>query len=247
MLEITNYTVDIHLDWNSTLAEIANCLYQILSANDNRFTYTSGTDVITVDNKFNLVCSAKSSSSGRTSVQIDITPINDTSDVINSYYFKLIEGSSASSTVNSWVCTLMQSDNMYYLSVRGLYNGSIKSTTGGVFYWHVDNGHNYFGIISNGASSTTSYTTWSIETMLITCPENYSTTYQIRKFADYKLNNFDLFFAPISVMSDVSGEFVKLEELCSCSNVTYRNTISTNNKNYYALGTNTLIELPEGS
>ena len=247
MTEIITYSLNIDIEWTTDMAVVADLVYRVLGAQDNRFTRSG--NVITVDNKFNMIFATYSkSSSYEQSARIDVTPVRDTSNVLQTYWFQYTQGMSGSAHPNRWDVKLIRTDNTFYLEVLAYKNSSILTMCGGLFYWYVnDKSENYFGAIGSDIDHSVilPYTSWSIETMLISCIESNSSSYQIRKLANYKLNNFDLFFAPICVISDANGSFTNEIDFCSCSNVTYRNTISTNNKNYYAVGTNTLIELPE--
>ena len=246
MTEIITYSLNIDIEWATDMAVVANLVYRAFSAQDNRFTRSG--NVITVDNKFNMIFATYSSSSYEYSARIDVTPVGDTSNVLQSYWFQYTRGMSGADHPNRWDVKLIRTDNTFHLEMLAYKNSSIINTCGGLFYWYIDDNYeNYFGDISSniGGGSSIPYTSWSIENMTISHIEGNSSSYRIRKLANYKLNNFDLFFAPICVISDVNGSFTNEIDFCSCSNVTYRNTISTNNKNYYAVGTNTLIELPD--
>jgi len=242
MTEVFSYGVPDLMGWDQVATSAANMTYQMLSKYDNRFSYTAGTTTIIVNNKFNISVAAYGRSQ-RFYVNLSISAVDNPSTVLSTGAYLYTTWNHRS---GGWNVTLYRTDDTYYLSIRPVDGTGENGQLGGVIYWHIDSqGHDYFGMLGNTDKTSTLYTSWSIESMNILCVDNGITNYQVKKLANYKLNNFDLFFAPMSILVSSTGDFSKLDSFCSCSNVTYRNTISTNNKNYYAVGTNTLIELPE--
>lgn len=242
MTEVISYTVPDMMGWSQDPVTAANMTYQILGKYDSRFSYTSGSTTIVVDDEFNLSIST-GGSSYRYYITISLATVESPSTTLATWNYLYTTWNHLS---GGFEISLYRTSDTYYLSLLARDQSGDNSQIGGVFYLHIDShGRHYFGMLGNNSSGTTQYTTWGIETMGVICADTGVSGYQVKKLADYKLNNFDLFFAPMSILVDDAGDAVKLDSFCSCSNVTYRNTISTNNKNYYAVGTNTLLELPE--
>lgn len=244
MAEIISYTSDGFHTWSVTGAIAASVTYNLLSKYDNRFSYTSGNNYIDVDNKFTLVFSVSSSSYVNTCTIGLRTPDSPSTDIIQ-WTFRCTGWNMLAST---WYARLIKTEHLYYLEFLPQTVSGDYSYMGGVVYWGILDGKNYFGILGSSAGTSIAYTSRNIESIPIACIENGIATYQIQKIANYRLNALDIFFTPISVISDnSSGEFSVPDDFCSCSNITYRNTISTNNKNYYAVGTNTLVEITDSN
>ena len=68
-------------------------------------------------------------------------------------------------------------------------------------------------------------------------------TYGIQKITQKALTSFVAFSSNCLLVAN-GGTFSILDSLKSCSVVTYGSTVSINNVNYFAIGTNTLIEAP---
>lgn len=210
---------------------VTAAVYSMLSKYDDRFSYTPGTNVIDVDNAFSISCTGGWRNNNMRTVTFHTHPFQDTSTTLYSVYCYFYPA--------SFQVKLIKTEELYYLEFS--YGSGVWG--GVICLMNISNTY-YFGVTALGNDSGGNKSA-AIETATFVCPETGDITYAVRKIADYTLNITDLFFTPISVISNSSGEFVVPSDFYSCSNVTYRNTVSTNNKNYFAVGTNTLIELTE--
>lgn len=109
---------------------------------------------------------------------------------------------------------------------------SSASPVGG-FCWIKSRNINYLGAGGNGAIDAMSFSDKT------TLPENRY--YTIKKHAQFPLNNQSILFITTSIICDNDGNYQTLNDLRSCSTVTFNTTISVNYSNYYAIGTNTLV------
>lgn len=241
MAEIITYTTASYDRWDTDANAVTQNLYTVLSAYDSRFSYTPGTNVINVSNKYNLVLTAYMSSF-RGTATVSIYDSTDPSLLLGSWTYRYI---GYSTQAKGWNVRFIKTEHTFYLEfIPANPSGEYLSLGGVVSILTYDN-KDYFGIYGSSSDSEVYYSNRYIESFNMLCVDSKVSGYQVRKIANYKLNAFDLFFTPICVLVNGSGGFINLDEFSSCSNVTFRNTISTNNKNYYALGTNTLIELTE--
>ena len=70
------------------------------------------------------------------------------------------------------------------------------------------------------------------------------TSYSIQKISTKALNSPYILFTTACMLINSGGDFALLEDFRSCSPILALSTVSINNKNYFAVGTNTLIEAP---
>ena len=242
MAEIITYSTSSYDNWDDNTNAITANLYTVLSAHDNRFSYTSGTNVIGVSNKFKLVCSASISSYVGTCT-IYVTDFNDTSTALATYTYQYI---GYNTRARGWTCRLIKTDNTFYLEfIPTNPSGGDYTRLGAVIAIYNYDNKTYFGMYGSSVDTAIPYSTRYIENLSSVCIDTQVSGYQIKKIANYSLNATDLFFTPICVAVNSAGGFFTVDDFCSSSNLTFKNTIATNNKNYYAIGTNTLIELSE--
>ena len=70
-------------------------------------------------------------------------------------------------------------------------------------------------------------------------PENRY--YTIKKHANFTLAGSAIVFISASIIGDNGGNFKVLSGVRSCSTTTFDTMVSVNHRNYYAIGTNTLV------
>lgn len=229
MAEILSYTASTISSWNETY--VGNMLYNIIGKHDERFSFTSGSDHIRVNDSFNLTFDRTAVNWNRFA-NLYVKNSDGTSTVQSCSFQYLTDNTNA----GTWNVRLIRDTHLYYVEFVGS-NG--PASFGGVFFWANYNNKNYVGAMGSSLTYSTRY----IESMTIGGVETEITTYSIKKIANYSLGLSNLFFTPLTVLLSSTGTYDTIEGLYSTSNLTYKNTISTNNKNYYALGTNTVIEI----
>ena len=69
-------------------------------------------------------------------------------------------------------------------------------------------------------------------------------TYHFQKISSSALISPYIMFSTNCVVSASGGTFEIFEDFRSCSTIPVLSTISINNKNYFAIGTNVLVEAP---
>lgn len=240
MAEIITYTSPSYQSWSTSNSQVTNCLYAMLSKYDNRFSHVEDSNVIRVNDQFNIsITTTGIGSSYLYWAVVSVMDPNNSSTVLATYNFRYADWNSLP---GSWNCKLVKTNNIFYLSFSATNASQNWSRLGGIIYWFIKDNKSYFGIFGNSDNFICYQPDMNIENMsLINVNDN--STYYIRKIADYNMNIDELFFTKTNVMSDVAGNFVTSDDLYSSSEVANGKTFSIGGKNYYALGTNTLIEL----
>lgn len=209
-------------------------IFGVFSRHSDKFTSTSGSNIIRVNNQFDI----RITRGGNTGTQVTFNILNpiDSSTIRTQTAWM---GGNASGTYDAYI---LKTNNIFYCR---FYRQNTTANQGCVFCWIQSNNKNYVSITPSSLYSTPR-SQWNIEgdTALV-CIEEADTSYRIRKIADYSLGIRSLFFTPVNVLSSSNGVFTTVEDFNSCSNVTYPSVVSVNNKNYYTVGTNTLIELED--
>lgn len=190
-------------------------IYQVISRYDNRFSHTSGTTVISVNN-----IDINFGNSGTYNLTIDgrTTPITS--------------GNTAETYATTYSVTIFISLTVFYFLFKT--NNSSSTPVGG-FCWIKDTDVNYIGVSVSGTSNG------AIDTMNFTNKTNNNIYYQLRRHAQFTLREPYILYAPISIMADNSGNYQSLTELKSCSTLPLGMTVSIDGNNYFAIGYNTLI------
>lgn len=241
MAQVYTYNSWSYQSWNADNAQVTNSLYDMMSKYDTRFSHSSGSNVITIDNEFNIVITT-SGTSYRYYATVSVRDPNNSSSEIAQYYFRY---TGWNARPGSWNCKLYKSDNVYYLYFRANDSGDEQNYLGGVIYWYKKDGKSYFGIIGNTADTVSHIpcSSMNIERLSVIGTSD-KLRYSFAKIADYSMPSIDdLFFTQTNLLIASNGQFEKQEDLYSTSNMTFRKTISVNNKNYYSIGTNVLIEI----
>ena len=230
------YTDSTGFGSSDTAAHRADVIYDIFSKHSNAFSHTTDTDIIRVNNQFDI----RISLGGNVGTQTVFNILNPTdSSVIRSQTTYM--GGNAAGTYD--VYTLI-SDSIFYIR---FYLQNTTANQGCVFCWINLNNKNYVSITPDDLYNTPR-SSWNIENdRYITCVEEADTTYSIKKLADYRLSIRDVFFSNINVMATTAGGYTTIPDFKSSSTLNYPSVISVNNKNYYTVGTNTLIEIDEES
>ena len=201
-MQLHNDTMDVSASLN-----LADSIYNILSKYDNRFTHTTGTTIINVDDIFDLTITK----SGSYYIDGKKVPFED------------------GITYN---VTTIITDTI--VSMSFLNRGSPHKQV--AICWIKQGTKNYFGVSLDGTNKA------PIENLSFrSIEEPNNTYYQILKHAQFSLVGSSIVFITSSVLSDGAGNFTVLNDLRSCSNVTFNTTVSVNHSNYYAMGTNTLV------
>lgn len=240
MAEIITYTSPSYQSWSANNGQVTNYLYTMLSAHDDRFSHTADTNTIRVNDQFNISITT-SGSSYRYFATVSVMSPDSPSTALATYSYRY---TGWNTLANGWNCSLIKTDDIFYLSFSSINTASEALYLGGIIYWFFKDNKSYFGIIGNTADTGAQIlqSNMNIERLsLINVNDN--SLYNIRKIADYNMNIDELFFTKTNVISDSAGNFASSDNLYSSSNLTYGKTFSIGDKNYYAIGTNTLIEV----
>ena len=200
--------------YSGTSTSVDN-IYQVINRYDNRFSHTSGTTVISINN-----IDINFENSGTYNLMIDgrVTPITS--------------GASSETHATTYAVTIFISQTVFYFLFKT--NDSTNTPVGG-FCWIRDQNVNYIGVsvitVSNGA----------IDTMNFTNKNTNNTYYRLRRHAQFTLKEPYLLCVPMSMMADSSGNYQLLTELKSCSTLPLGMTIDIDDVKYCAIGYNTLI------
>ena len=197
----------------------ANRLYNLFSKYSDKFSHEADTELITVDNKMFLKV-YQSGSAGYQHMVIEL--VTSTGDRVLYWDTGVRSG--------SLPVQIFSSDDV----LTFIINVSC------VCFFAFRNDDVYFGYVGIDATN-------GIENMTIVDGVNLDTTFRIRKIADYQLSVRDLFFTEVCILSASGGDYVTVPDYCSCSKLAARSTYALQNKTYFAIGTNTLIEFTEES
>ena len=211
----------MHIYYNSVyLSSDANGdadrIYEILQGVDpERFTHTQGTAVIRFD---------------------------DILDITFGYsrpHFR-VDGRDTPMTYESYSGTryntlILISDTIFYFLFRT--NNEANNPVGG--FCIIQN----HGVVYLGVSVANTGTNGQLDGMAFTnkSANPVNPYYAIKKHANFELRDQNIIYINTSIIGDSSGNFDTLEGLCSCSTVAFGTTIGVNHRNYYAIGSNTLI------
>jgi len=192
--------------------EIADAFFTIITMYDSRFSHTAGTDTITVDS-FDIVFSYDGAG-GATMSMIDGRNFIDAGGTVDYTFMLLI------------------TDTVFYflLKTQNVANTPVTSIC-----WIKEEGVSYFGVAIQGSSNG------QIESIAFANKTNGGRYYAIKKHAQFSLISNAIVLITTSIIGDNGGAFQVLDGLRSCSNVPFNTTVSINNVNYYAIGTNTLV------
>ena len=194
----------------------ADRIYAIIYEHDpERFTHTTGTNIIRVEDTFDV---AFGYASARLTVDGRVTPVR-----WDSY-----------SSFNGSVLLLI-SDTVFYFLIRD--TSAVNNPIGG-FCWIKNRGVNYLGVSVNDTGTNGQLDGMTFTNKSVTPTNPY---YTIKKHAQFELRDQNIIYINTSVIADNSGNFDTLEGLCSCSTVAFGTMVGVNHRNYYAIGSNTLI------
>lgn len=215
-----------------TSADMADIFYDMYRKYTNICTHTSGTETIRIYNSFDLKFEVNYVGS-----TVNILDINSGTTIKSLYYYM---GGVNGDTNGIFDTTIISSPNVFYTCYR---KQNTAWRMGGELSFMYDGSKHYISMLAGNSMEN-----WYIEAdTSILCWETQDPSYCVKKLANYKLSLRDLFLSNICIMSSSSGEFIQLPDFKSSSNVAFNTVISANNKNYYALGTNTLFEIDEES
>jgi len=219
---------------SSTAAQTADKFYTMFSRYTDIFTHESGTDTIRIYNEYDITFRV---SSGGTYIDI-LNP--DTQTAIASYGFKM--GGTGLYEKGIYDVYILVSSTLFYCRY---YRRDTTDYRGGVMCFITTNDNHYISMMPG--TSTYDRSAWTIESnSAIICLEERDTNYAVKKLAEYNLSVSDLFFSEINLIVSTIGNFSQVTDFCSCSNVTYNQSLNVNNKTYFAIGTNTLVEIELG-
>lgn len=227
----------------ASASEHADDLYEILSACDSRYSHTSGTEYITVDNSFTLEIVYGSQR------RIYCNLLDENSNVLYNFYtdlgcnYYMGNNPNTVSRNNSvdFPVAYITTTSLSYICVYGRVWTTIPLLVMG--FYVKDNKHYFFYGVQNGNDGSTQPTNNKyIENVPLYCVEDH-TPCTLQKLANYNLPVDVVSFSKHSIITKPTGDFAEVRDFCSCSNLTYLNTYSIRDKNYYAVGTNTLIEV----
>lgn len=197
-----------------------NQLFALLSRHSNKFTHEDESEYIEVDNRMTL--HVRQSDNGWAWIKLQIDVINpENNSVIAAFITGIQDG--------TFSVDVYKGDDTIVFKIGNAATLTFIFKSNSV----------YFTSRSVAIETTTG--------QAIADSYSLSTNYTVKKIADYSLSIRDLFFTDTCVILNPDGEYDVIQDFSSCSNVTYNTTLSLNNKNYYAIGTNTLIEYVEGN
>ena len=196
----------------------ANALYDVFSQCDNRFSHTVDDNYLVFDNKFRIELTQSSNN-----IRLNCTKLDGT--VI------LAKDSGLAYDSERYVNIYITPYLFYCYFTK---NGSKESN---LFIYSKGDDY-YYGVGNTNGSLPDSLTDI---VNINSLPA--SATYSIQKISQKALSSYVMFSSNCLLVAD-GGTFTVLDTLKSCSNVPALSTISVNNVNYLAIGTNTLIEAP---
>ena len=197
----------------------ANTIYNFIHPYDSRLTHTADTPTIDFDNKFSLVFSVGSS---YVSLKM-VRPDNTEQDFGRIGYY-----AAGRNTTLSIVIT----DVAFYLRIM-----KVGAPTEGhaSFSWLISGEKNFVTV----STADNPY----LDANLTYYDTEDSTTYTLGKLFRFEVEALHLMYVDwVCLIATDSGKpYYIYEDMLSCSNVAYGSTITMNAKNYYAVGTNTLV------
>ena len=204
----------------------ADCVFNLISPFDNRFSHVSGTDTITVNNKFKL----QFYKGGWDHLGIKALNLNDSAIVS---YSSSAGGNQGKA---QYVAQIFSTPDLFYVRSYAQDGTDI----GFWFLWHTKNDKNF--IVFPYADNGTVLANGQIDYCRIACIEDSSSNFKFIQPTTYSLSSPNLLFSDIQMIYGDTGTYSIVDEFKSCSKVNYGSTVSTESKNYYAIGTNILVE-----
>ena len=213
---------------SSSKATTNTNIYNLFSRYSNKFTYDSTDNTVVYDNRFKFSFSDGGSWSGGT---IRIYDMNGTQLVASSsqnYRDTYTVDVSIIVTAHSF---LFRNNSWTYSSGYGPFWFFIYDKNSTTVYAGVTNqgSNNAIDQISNIVNISTAAPT---------------ANYIFQKLSSRSLVSPYVMFSTTNIITSTNGAFEVLEDFRSCSNIPVLSTVSINNKNYFAIGTNTLVEAP---
>jgi len=206
----------IKTDRDTSLANLYNCFHQF----DNRFTVESGTGYIVFNNMVKLDIIASSSTGNPTwryLNPLDTAVVSSTQSFNGSYTAKIVI------TEHSFLCRASSSSSFV------------------LFIYIKDNNTAYLSLSGNSTANLDALTNiYRMNTNGIGDVSGYG----FQKICNVQLISPYVLFSTANVITTSGGNFALLDDFRSCSVVSPFSTVTINNKNYMAIGTNTLVEAP---
>ena len=211
----------IKTDRDATLTNLYDSFHQF----DNRFTVESGTGYIVFNNMVKLDIIAASSSgtpTWRYLNPLDTVVISSTLNFNGSYTARIVI------TEHGFLCraTTTSYSNANFI----------------LFFYIKDNNTAYINL--SGNSGTNNIDSYSNTYRMNTNGVGDVSGYGFQKICNVQLVSPYVLFSTANVITTSNGNFAVLDDFRSCSVVSPFSTVTINNKNYMAIGTNTLVEAP---
>lgn len=215
---------DVITLYASNKASTNTNVYNLFSRYSNKFTYDSDNNVVVYNNLLKFSFSDGGSWSGG-HLRIYSMDLSTTYSDIQEYRDSQTLNVTLVVTEHSFTFFQPSSTYQYGPFCVAFYS---KSAT-----------NSYAGISPNGSLNIDSISTF-VNANTLAPVANYA----IQRITTRTLNSPYVLFSTTNALVSSAGNFEILEDFRSCSNVSTLSTISINNKNYFALGTNTLVEAP---
>lgn len=211
-----------------TMATWADAMYNFISQYDNRFSHTNNTYIIRFDNKFDIEFRADNgNSSGATVLDLEGNVISyygrDGGYLTNQPVSLIVDTNFVCYKEPSWKWFWFKQDSEDYFSFMAAQSSDARARN-----YEIDNETTY-----TNSRKMSYFTQISTEEKKWRIPKNFN----------YGLVSPKIMYANSTVIVDESGNAKKIDVLKSCSTVALESNVTVNGKNYYAVGTNTLVEV----
>jgi hypothetical protein len=199
----------------NTSSNFTSQIYNFISQYDNRFTFISADPSIQFSDKFKVSFQVNTH---------DVVVYDLEGNTISTY-------SGRNNGFTAAAVTFITSANFV----------SFRIAADQAWHWIIQGNEDFFsmmyrswyGFDVDNTNQNTYFTRISTAAKNCIVPKNFNYTVVAPK----------MMFANHTVMIDTSGYALKLDGLQACSTVPTFSTVTVNNKNYYAVGTNTLVEV----
>lgn len=221
------YSDQVYLTATSKATTNTN-IYNLFSRYSNKFTYDTDNDLVVYDNRFKFSFSDGGNWSGG---YIRIYQMDGTELVATSTY-----DYRDSFTTN--VSIIVTTHSFLFRKNDWTYNHGH-----GPFWFYIydkSNTNLYTGFTMQSVDNAIDQTTNMVNVNTASPTANFT----FQKISAKALVSPYIMFSTNCIVASDNGAFEIFEDFRSCSTIPVLSTISINNKNYFAIGTNTLVEAP---
>jgi hypothetical protein len=214
------YTTTITLNQSTQLAD---ALYGLFSTYTSDVSHTSGSNYITFMDSIKVSIDHSSPYS-----RLTVKTYNDSDTEITSVNHYVASGDSG--TEGEYTVTIIVGDEISFFNLQ-------RENRGVTFCWCKKDSNKFFAYGPGQMGPT-----MNMQNLQFIKNGTYETDCKVRTAGSFNLTSPNIFFLDNAILSGPSGMFSLFTEIKTCSNVVPGTTVTTNSKNYLAIGTNHLAE-----